>query len=310
MVSGAPVHPHRFRSLQSLLLSRDQILWSSVAQSSRTTYMSGIRRWISFTASLGADPRLTHPPAEWSTLQLSDSSLFSRPWNESCVTLFLVSLCDGDAGVIPGTAFSYLSAVRFFLLNSGVDVSFLSSPFIQSTKSGLVHVWRARPDTSVASRRCQPISLDLLLRIRSLLGSSLSPTDALFYSAIIFAFATASRVSEYLPLSRHSWSHAVLSDDVSFAIPNPSAPDSPPILIPSHSCRRIPFSRVSGVLILIRGAKNDPTGVGHRYFFPRRDVAPPLRCFDITSDLWSYCLCLTPSIHQPFFLPPPLTFRC
>jgi integrase len=127
-----------------------------------------------------------------------------------------------------------------------------------------------------------------------------------FYTAMIFAFSTASRVSEYLPASRQDWSHAILSDHVLFAVDALSSDSASPLrFVPSFSCRSLPLDQVRGVLIIVREGKNDPSGVGHRYYFPRKPLAPPQRCYDVTTDLWSYASSISISPQRPFFFSPP-----
>jgi hypothetical protein len=122
---------------------------------------------------------------------------------------------------------------------------------------------------------------------------------------MIFAFSTASRVSEYLPISRQDWSHAILSDHILFELaPDPSVSTARPQFIPAYLARSYTVDRVRGVLVVVREGKNDPSGIGHRYYFPRRPVSPPARCFDLTTDLWEYSLCARPRSGAPFFLSP------
>ena len=256
-------------------------------------------------ASLRADSLLLHPPSEWTVLTVQDPSRFSHSWPVTCVTLFLSFLRTGPSAVAPTTAFTYLAGVRFFLLNNGVDVSFFNSPVIRATKSGIIHQWRLLPGTSVASRQCLPVSISMIMGLRDSWPRPLSFDRIQFYTAMIFAFATASRVSEYLPVSRQDWSHAILSDHILFSLTSDSSTSSDrPSFVPSHLAPSIPFERIKGVLIVVREGKNDPTGIGHRYYFPCVPVTPPSRCFDLTTDLWDYSRCARPRSGTPFFLSP------
>jgi hypothetical protein len=122
---------------------------------------------------------------------------------------------------------------------------------------------------------------------------------------MLFAFSTASRISEYLPVSRQDWSHAILSDHVSFAIVSAAAVSTDALqFVPSFSSHSLPLEALRGVLIIVREGKNDPSGIGHRYYFPREPVSPPQRCYDIATDLWNYARVARPRASFPFFFSP------
>jgi hypothetical protein len=202
--------------------------------------------------------------------------------------------------------FTYSSAVRFFLLNNGVDVSFFNSAVIRATKAGIVHRWRLLPGSSIASRQCLPISISMILTLRASWPLPLPFPRLQFYTAMLFAFSTASRISEYLPVSRQDWSHAILSDHISFAVHTSAASSTSTLqFIPSFLFHSLPLAQVRGVLIIVREGKNDPSGIGHRYYFPREPVSPPQRCYDIATDLWHYVDAAHPRASYPFFFSPP-----
>jgi hypothetical protein len=191
-------------------------------------------------------------------------------------------------------------------LNNGVDVAFFNSPVIRATKAGIVHQWRLLPGASVASRQCLPVSISMIMGLRDSWPVPLRFSQVQFYTAMIFAFSTASRVSEYLPASKHDWSHAILSDHVLFALDSVSpTPSSPLRFVPSFSSASVSLVDVRGVLIIIREGKNDPSGIGHRYYFPREPLSPPQRCYDVTTDLWAYAGVAHLRPRVPFFFSPP-----
>jgi len=281
-----------FRSLQA---QRDSFVLNSVAASSRQTYSTGIRRWLEFVSSLGTTSTLSRIPPEWHAANRSKIAI-PRPWREDCVTIFLTWLRCDPRSVTPKTAFNYLSAVRFFLINAGIDVSFLSSTFVRSTKLGMVNLWRLQPGNTVAARRALPLSIDMILATRDAFRRPLSLQDLSTFTAMIFAFSTASRVSEYLPKSRNVWTHAILSDYVLFSITKSGGTQ----LLPAHCISHTPLEAILGCLVIIRTRKNDPDGVGHRYYFPRGDVSPT-RLFDFTTTMWDYALVAKPLSKNPFF---------
>jgi len=89
----------------------------SVGEGTRKTYKTGVRRWHKFVAFIGTNPILSRVPPEWDLINSTPGTI-PRPWREDCVTNFLTWLrCDPNP-VVPKSAFNYLSAVRFFFINS------------------------------------------------------------------------------------------------------------------------------------------------------------------------------------------------
>jgi hypothetical protein len=174
-----------FRALQS---QRDSFVLNCVANSSRQTYSTGIKRWHQFVEFIGTNPVLSRIPPEWHAInQMRD--VIPRPWREDCITTFLTWLRCDPRPVVPKTAFGYLSAVRFYLVNARVDVSFLSSTFIRSTKLGMVNVWRLQPGNTVADRRALPLSINMILGTRNAFRSPLSLQDLTTFTAMILVTA-------------------------------------------------------------------------------------------------------------------------
>jgi len=283
-----------FRSLQ---VQRDSFVLSSVANSSRHTYSTGIRRWLQFVDFVGTNGSLSVIPPEWHAANRMKNAI-PRPWREDCVTTFLTWLRCDPRSVTPKTAFGYLSAVRFFLINSGVDVSFLNSTFVRSTKLGMMNVWRLQPGNTVADRRALPLSVDMILGTRASFPVPLGLQDLTTFTAMIFGYSTASRVSEYLPKSRNVWTHAILADFVLFSVVSENNGSR---LVPSSSLSKTPLSNILGCLVIIKTRKNDPDGVGHRYYFPREDISSS-RLYDFTTVLWEYTKVARPVSQHPFFI--------
>lgn len=288
-----PTRTSHIRALQGV---RDAFVLQSVAVSTYKNYGTGIRRWQEFVNLIGSDPFLSKVPPEW---QLTNSmpGAIPRPWKEDCITIFLAWMRCEPRPVAPKTAFGYLSAVRFFLLNSGIDVGFLQSNFIRSAKLGMMNAWRLIPGNSEAERRAVPISVDMIMGTKAAFKKPLSLKDLTTYSAMVFGYNTASRCSEYLPASNNVWTHAILSDYVLFLIERHNGRS---VLVASHESTRILLSDVLGCLVIIKSAKNDQHGVGHRYYFPKKPVSAS-RLYDFASDMWNYAQVARPGKSQPFF---------
>jgi len=87
-------------------------------------------------------------------------------------------------GVKPGTCFNYVSAVRYFLLNSGVDISFLDKGhLIKSTRTGIINHYHATH--TVSEDRTLPLSCDMLIHGINNVFNSGSPQDRCKITALI-----------------------------------------------------------------------------------------------------------------------------
>jgi len=161
----------------------------------------------------------------------------------------------------------------------------------------MMNAWRLLPGNTEAERRATPISVEMIMGTRNAFAQPLNLKDLTVYTAMIFGYNTASRCSEYLPQSKNVWTHAILSDCVLFLVEKPGGSS---ILIESHSIHTCPINRIQGCLIIIRTAKNDKEGVGHRYYFPRKPSSST-RLYDFSTVMWEYSCIARPGKSQPFF---------
>jgi hypothetical protein len=275
----------------------EHYVWISVSESSRSTYQTGFRRWQKFVVWLGTDVLMTKIPAEW-VLACNRPGYVAQPWYESCVAAFLCWMRNVGNVVEPKTAFNYLSGVSHYLQNFGLNTDFLKSPFLKATKNGMLHEWEALPGNSIAERKRIPISIDMIMGVYASFDRPLSLEDITVYTAMIFAFITASRVSEYLPVSSVTIGHAILSEHVVFTVASGPLAGTH---IPSHRCHNIKLDDISAVFIFIRNAKNEEVGKGNRISYTKGEVSKT-RVFDAVTVLWSYVSRAKPALNAPFFM--------
>jgi len=289
--------PSLISDIASLQKLGEHYVWISVSESSRATYQTGFRRWQKFVVWLGTDIMMEKIPPEWSAA-CNRPGYVAQPWYESCVAAFLCWMRNIGNVVEPKTAFNYLAGVSHYLQNYGMNTAFLRSPFIKATKNGMLNEWTALPGNSVAERRRIPISIDMIMAVLDSFPRPLSFENLAVYTAMIFAFITASRISEYLPASSATLGHAILSENIVFTIA--SGPFAGRHL-PSYLCHDTNLDDISAVFIFIRNAKNEQEGKGNRISYSK-DVISESRVFDAVSVLWSYTIRAKPVQHAPFFM--------
>ena len=112
-------------------------LFHSIADSSRTSYYRGWKHWLRFTRDIGSDELLELVHLAFSDpANRSHVGLWSFP--ECAVGGFLQYLAL-DLRLAPATVQTYASGVRYFLLNSNVDIRFLdTSPMLRKINARIV----------------------------------------------------------------------------------------------------------------------------------------------------------------------------
>ena len=203
--------------IKAMMIERDKFIWGSIGDNSQKNYRSGYNRWCAFVKEIGTDVTMSIIPPAW-TRVYTHPLVIHHPWKECCVTLFLSWLRRTGSMVIPRTAFGYLSAVRYFLLNNGIDVSFLESQYVKSTKAGMQKQWEVLPGNSKEERKNIPIAIHMIMTTKRSYKLPLSTRNLAMYTAMILAYVTSQRYSNILPRTTESWTHAVLSQDIIFVI--------------------------------------------------------------------------------------------
>ena len=152
-----------------------------------------------------------------------------------------------------------------------------------------------------------PVSADMITGHHASVKRSGNYTilDLAVFTAEILAYTTLSRVSEYLSKNTRDKNgaraaHALRSNDVMFEF-NDGA------IVASHEMRNRQFAKVVGSLVNIRSAKNDPTGRGHRYYFPKSTPGDQ-SMYCITWVLWNYAKQAKPEGRNSFFYIPAINW--
>ena len=286
---------------QRHLDSAQRYYCNSVRPSTQKTYSTGERRWFVVAEHIGTDPLMRIIPSSWLSPRTDQFRLSTLSWPESCMLAFLASCRDFGQVVTPQTAFLYLSAIRKFLENNGVDVKFFEgSQYIQNTKSGMVHAYRAEMNKDVKDPERLQISIDMIIRHDAYLRRSTDYglVQLAVHTAQLLGYSTLSRVSEYL-LVPDAAEHLLISESMFFQLKSGD-------LIPSCDILPLDFKDVKGCVIDVLSAKNDPAHKGNRMHFGLADLSDPNQVYCITSKLWGYAKASRPVRGRSFFFIPAL----
>jgi hypothetical protein len=231
-------------------------------------------------------------PLEWQNR--TDRFQYSTmTWPEACMTVLLVSFTIGRA-LAPRTVSSYLSAVKKYLENEGVDTNFFKhSQYIRNTKQGLTIAYRVETNRTSLDAARLSITADMIILYYKITAPH-QPTlqQRALFVAQLTGFTMVARVSEYLYTSKSE--HWLTTDRVQFEMPDGTT-------IPAQHAHKRASTTPIDVHIHIRTRKNDQKGRGHTLHFHR---ANPTDKYCYVSEMWAHATCARPNAKGPFFAIP------
>ena len=275
---------------------------NSVRPSTKMTYGTGEKRWFVVAENIGTDPLMRIIPKTWKN-RMDKFKLSTLTWQESCMLVFLASCRDAGQTVTPKTAFLYLSAIRKFLEDNGIDVKFFErSQYIRNTKCGMVNAYRAEMSRDEADPARLAITIDMIMQqdknLRESQGYGIAQMAV--HTAQLLGYTTLSRVSEYL-LTPGEAEHLLVSECVMFEM-------NSGVLIPSCEISETNFSSVKGCVVDILSAKNDTTHKGNRIHFRMADMEDKNQVYCITTKLWEFAKASRPVRGRSFFFIPAINW--
>ena len=286
-----PIAGNPMDILQAVTSNVRAYQWESVIEASRTTYRTGYNHFLDYVLLLGTDRFLQTIPAAF--YQLPQPQPHS--WFLLAMLGFLTYL-RLNVEVAPGTVSTYCSGVRYFLMNSNVDVSEMdNSPVMKAVRSGQLKQWRALPGNAKSERDTLPVSADMLVRMRNELCKSATPerqsrVDLASATAIVFAFILLARVSEYIVTKSN---HFIRGKHIMFLL-------SSGALIDSSQAYLYSIDDVVEMHATIKDSKNDLDAMGHKFTYEKQ---PPgsSALFCIVSEMFRCASVLRPSSDTAFF---------
>jgi hypothetical protein len=196
----------------------------------------------------------------------------------------------GTKPLAPITTSTYLSGVRKYLQNNGVDTQiFDSSQYIRQTRQGIANYYRSVINETAADRKRIPITLDLIQQNHRSEPSSLIET--VLYTAQILAYTIVARISEYIKCPKSD--HHLRTRDIQFWT---ARGEQKPAHTPPTD-----WATVTAVTINVRSKKNDPEKRGHKYYFA---TAKSTDQYCIVKVLWTYATEIHPEADKPLFYIP------
>lgn len=277
--------------LQAVTSNVRAFQWESVIEASRKTYSTGYNHFLNYVELLGTDRFLHLVPEAFHQL--------TQPQPHSWFLLAMLGFLTYlrlNVEVAPGTVSTYCSGVRFFLMNSNVDVSEMDhSPVMKAVRSGQLKQWRALPGNAKSERDTLPMSADMIVRMRNEMCHSATPErqtrqELAAATAIVFAFILLARISEYIVTKSN---HYIRGKHIMFLLSSGELIDSSQAYL--HS-----IDDVVEMHATIKDSKNDADGMGHKFTYEKQ---PPgssaLLC--VASEMFRCASNLRPAPDTAFF---------
>jgi len=195
---------------------------------------------------------------------------------------------------------SYLSAVRFNLLHSGVPIEFFTHPLVCAARAATEREWRVTHPESDGKTLPASVEFCLHLSARALEARGLSNAMEQWTFAIMAktAFTCLLRVSEYMITKTK---HYILAGSLTFERRQiTQSGDTTVSFIFPALVHTVPKHELTEIDYNVRSAKNDQPGVGLP-FHMERELASESAAFDVVGDLYDWCCVTIPPNNAPMF---------
>jgi len=234
-------------------------------------------------------------PREWEN-RSDDLARSTITWPEACMVALIASFTQGPRPLAPRTTSSYMSGVKKYLENQGVDTTFFgNSQYIKNTKRGIVQHYRAANNRTAGDAKRIPITADMILEYYAHTVPD-APTikQRALRVAQLTGFTLVARVSEYLFTSKSN--HWLMSNRIHFILDTGAT-------VPAHEAHKHAHKRPTGMKLTVRSKKNDQDGKGYKYVFNLADTSDRY-CY--VSEMWEFAILARPRAKAPFFAVPAL----
>ena len=247
---------------------------SFVADSTLTTYATGVRIYMSWCGSSGIDPQMRIPAPHYIASQAQFSHQVTSFGNFTGYMAFELSLS-------PQTIHVYRCGIVAWYKANFIEHEFVGHPVLKQLEASLEIQWRASHE--VAETRRLPFTLQMFGTLISRVCNRAHPMEHAIIVAVMICLILLTRKSEIIPTADN---HFMRGQDVTFRVRDPTT--GLESMCASDLAHTFRVEDLVGVAPFIRSAKNDQTGEGHRYYFPVISVtADTAFCFATELFLWA-----------------------
>ena len=262
---------------------------SFVADSTLTTYATGVRIYMAWCGDSGIDPEMRIPAPHYDATQARFSHQVTSFGNFTGYMAFELSLS-------PKTIHVYLCGIIAWYIAGFIEHEFVGHPVLQQLAASLEIQWRASHE--LAATRRPPFTLQMLHVLMTRVCNRMLPMDHAIIIAAMISLVLLTRKSELIPTADE---HFMREDDVTFLMRDPQSGIES--MCPSGRVHTLRLADLVGVAPFIRSAKNDQDGEGHRYYFPVITDTTD-KSFCLATEMFTWAQRARPQPGDPF-----LTYR-
>jgi hypothetical protein len=174
-----------------------------------------------------------------------------------------------------------------------VDINFFDHETLGCLDAGLAIQWRAKHEASETIKL--PFTIEMWTVLNTYVINRAIPMQHAALVAVTMGLVMLCRASELLMGANE---HFFRSRDVSFLMRDPNT-NLPTMTVETHQACRYPLTALAGVSCLVRSAKNDQEGTGHKCYFAVQAVSPT-SAFCIASTMFEWAQKAQPTPEEPF----------
>jgi hypothetical protein len=271
---------------------RENANWMAVATNnislgSEDTYGAGIRAFQTWCRFKAIDPTLRVQST------LYDKSKATAPY-EVCTMGCFLSWLAFDRKVAPGTTRVYRCGVRHYLRTCFVDVRFFEHEALGCLDAGLAIQWRATHEGTTSVKL--PFTVEMWKVMQRKVVGTRDPMDQAASTAVTMGLVMLLRCSELIVGAAN---HFFRGKDVSFVMKNTTTSGEQDVFVTPNDAHLYDLTNLKGVSCLIRSAKNDQDGEGHRCTFETQTVSER-HAFCVATIMFAWAQRARPKSDEPF----------
>jgi hypothetical protein len=253
---------------------------------SQDSYTTGVKAFHTWCTFKNIDPTLQ------TVSRLYNPRTAPASFPVAAIACFLSWLAY-ERGLAPGSVRVYRSSVRFWLKTRHVDVGFFEHDTLGCLDAGLAIQWRARHEASETIKL--PFTIEMWGVLDRYVCNRAIPMEHAALVAVTMGLLMLCRTSELL---MGATDHFFRGRDVTFLLNDPGT-GLPTVRVETHTAGQYPRAALAGVSCLIRSAKNDQEGTGHKCYFAVQAVSDT-SAFCIATMMFEWAQKAQPKSDEPF----------
>ena len=257
-----------------------------ITDTSHRTYSTGWKVYLRFCLSAAIDPWMVCPPASYiASIAIYDHKV-------TTIGTF-VSYLAFELTLSPSTVSTYVQGVRDSFRREHMSLDCFSHPVLKQLRSAVAIDYRALNDNA-SDRLTLPFTVEMVVILRDHVINIYDYAQYATFVAVVMAMSMLCRASELIPTVAN---HFTRAQDVVFHLIDLTT--NKPFDCYAHEAFKYTSKQLKGVTTLIRSAKNDQDGNGHKCSFSVLVLSP--QCvYCVATIMYHWARIAMPLAEDPF----------